>query len=317
MALTALAAPIAGAEPFSIGQGPNCRKGGKCGIDASRLLWAGAFFALSTGSNRSDRGFDRIMSFFSRFARKQPAPRISRRVPDGMLIYAIGDIHGRDDLFAALLDEIAADRARRLHARCILILLGDLVDRGPDSNKVIDRAITLHEQFDRVHHLIGNHEECMLAALTGEIRALRYFIRIGGDATVRSYLRDDALYDATSFEELAEIFPGQVPQSHVDFLGRGEDMVEYGDYAFVHAGVRPGIALDRQKISDLRWIREDFLTSEAEHGRIVVHGHTISEDVENRANRIGIDTGAYATGKLTAIGLSQSDQWFVRVRCEG
>lgn len=254
------------------------------------------------------------MSFFSRFAKKQPTPPVSRRVPEGLLIYAIGDIHGRDDLFAALLDEIDADRARRPHASCILILLGDLVDRGPDSDKVVDRAIGLGERFDRVHHLIGNHEECMLAALAGEVRALRYFIRIGGDATVRSYLRDDVLYDATSFEELAAIFPGRVPQSHVDFLGCGEDMVEYGDYVFVHAGVRPGVALDRQKTSDLRWIREDFLASEFEHGRTVVHGHTISEDVENRGNRIGIDTGAYATGKLTAIGLSEADQWFVQVQ---
>jgi serine/threonine protein phosphatase 1 len=256
------------------------------------------------------------MSFFSRFARTRAAPPVLRAVPDGSLIYAIGDIHGRDDLFAALLDEIDADRARRPHEQCILVLLGDLVDRGPDSDKVIDRAIELRDRFDRTHHLIGNHEECMLAALTGEVRALRYFIRIGGDATVRSYLRDDALYEATSFEELADLFPRRVPQSHVDFLGRGEDLVEYGDYIFVHAGVRPGVALDRQKTSDLRWIREDFLGSESEHGRMVVHGHTISEDVERRANRIGIDTGAYATGKLTAIGLSKSDHWFVQVQHE-
>lgn len=284
---------------------------------AGRDCYGPAPFATSApGSDRQDRDYDRVMSFFSRFTKTRAAPPILRSVPDGALIYAIGDIHGRDDLFAAMLEEIAADRSRRPHERCILILLGDLVDRGPDSDKVIDRAIGLRDQFDRVHHLIGNHEECMLAALTGEVRALRYFIRIGGDATVRSYLRDDTLYDATSFEELAKIFPQGVPQSHVDFLGRGEDMVEYGDYLFVHAGVRPGVALDRQKTSDLRWIREDFLGSESEHGRMVVHGHTISADVESRANRIGIDTGAYASGKLTAIGLSQTDHWFVQVRRE-
>lgn len=254
------------------------------------------------------------MSFFSCFAKNRSTAPVARNVPSGMLIYAVGDIHGRDDLFAALLDSIEADRSRRTHEECVLILLGDLVDRGPESDKVIERAIGLHNRFDRVHHLIGNHEECMLAALTGDVRALRYFVRIGGDATVRSYVRDDALYEATTFEELAELFPARVPQSHVDYLGRGEDMVEYGDYLFVHAGIRPGVALDRQKTSDLRWIREDFLGNEGEHGRMVVHGHTISEDIQNRANRIGIDTGAYATGTLTAIGLSGEDRWFLQSR---
>jgi len=254
------------------------------------------------------------MNFFSRFARRSSEPPVTRAVPEGALVYAIGDIHGRDDLFAALLDEIDADRARHPHELCVLVLLGDLVDRGPASNKVVERAIGLAGRFDRVHHLMGNHEECMLAALTGDVRALRYFIRIGGDATVRSYIDDDAAYDAMEFEELAAVFPGKVPQSHVDFLGRGEDMVEYGDYLFVHAGVRPGVALDRQKTSDLRWIRDEFLGNAAEHGRMVVHGHTISEDVESRSNRIGIDTGAYASGKLTAIGLCKTDHWFVQVQ---
>lgn len=254
------------------------------------------------------------MSFLSLFARNRSDRSPARAVPDGVLVYAIGDIHGRDDLFATLLDEIDADRTDRPHRYCVLVLLGDLVDRGPASDKVVERAIGLGGRFDRIHHLIGNHEECMLAALTGNVRALRYFIRIGGDATVRSYVRDDAAYDAMTFEELASFFPKTVPQSHVDFLGCGEDMVEYGDYLFVHAGVRPGIALNRQRTNDLRWIREEFLNNEGEYGRMVVHGHTISEEVESRANRIGIDTGAYATGKLTAIGLCNYDRWFVQVQ---
>lgn len=252
------------------------------------------------------------MSFFSRFVRRSAVAPVVRAVPDGYLIYAIGDIHGRDDLFAELLDKFAEDRSRRKYDRCILVLLGDLVDRGPDSNKVVERAMGLGGQFDSVHHLIGNHEECMLAALTGDVRALRYFIRIGGDATVRSYLRDDASYDKASFEEMAELFPKIVPQSHVDFLGRGEDLVEYGDYVFVHAGIRPGVELQKQKTSDLRWIREDFLADGKEHGRLVVHGHSICEEVENLPNRICIDTGAYATGRLTGLGLSQSDRWVIQ-----
>lgn len=249
------------------------------------------------------------MSFFARFTKNRATPQVARAVPAGCLVYAIGDIHGRDDLFAALLDQIAADRRTRAHQKCALILLGDLVDRGPDSNLVVERALGLASQFDHFHYLIGNHEECMLAALTGEERALRYFVRIGGDATVRSYMRNDAVYGAASFEELAALFPPTVPQAHVDFLGNGEDMVEYGDYVFVHAGVRPGIALDKQQLSDLRWIREEFLSYGEDHGRMIVHGHTITEAVDDQPNRIGIDTGAFHSGRLTALGLLGTARW--------
>lgn len=249
------------------------------------------------------------MVFFTRFARSRTVAAVPRAVPAGTLVYAIGDIHGRDDLFASLLTRIADDRQRRSHERCVLILLGDLVDRGPDSDRVVERALKIGAQFDGFHYLIGNHEECMLAALGGDVRALRYFVRIGGDATVRSYIRDDAAYHAANFDELAELFPPAVPQAHVDFLGNGEDLVEYGDYVFVHAGVRPGVALDKQRSSDLRWIREDFLEHEEDFGRMIIHGHTIRENVDEQTNRIGIDTGAFSTGKLTALGLSGTDRW--------
>lgn len=251
------------------------------------------------------------MSFLARF-RKAPAPvRADHRVPDGLLVYAIGDIHGRDDLFAELIEQIDRDRRMRPHDRCVLILLGDLVDRGPDSAAVIERAIGLRPHFDRAHHLIGNHEECMLGALSGDLRALRYFVRIGGDATVRSYLCDDALYERLEFDELAVIFRERVPQAHMDFLGRGEDMVQYGDYVFVHAGIRESVPLDKQKTSDLRWIREHFLESRADHGAMVVHGHTISPEVEELPNRVGIDTGAYLTGRLTALCLTGAERTYL------
>lgn len=232
-------------------------------------------------------------------------------VPAGQRVYAIGDIHGRDDLFDQLLRKIEADNARRGAAFTTLILLGDLVDRGPDSASVIERARRLGAPFDRVVMLVGNHEECFLGALTGELKRVRYFIRIGGDATIRSYWGDDAAYAATTFEDVAEQLPQKVPQSHVDFLNRGEDMIRIGDYVFVHAGIRPGIPLDRQKTSDLRWIREEFLESEDGHGGVIVYGHTISENVDEAANRIGIDTGAYLTGCLTALGLEGDERWFL------
>jgi serine/threonine protein phosphatase 1 len=254
------------------------------------------------------------MSFLGFLKRRQRDDRVSAalsRVPDGQRVYAIGDIHGRDDLFAQLLAKVEADNAARGKAFTTLILLGDLVDRGPDSASVIERAIGLGTPFDKVVMLIGNHEECFLAALTGDLKRVRYFIRIGGDATIRSYWGDDAAYAAASFEEVARRLPDVVPQSHIDFLGRGEDLVQIGDYVFVHAGVRPGVPLERQKLSDLRWIREEFLEAEDNFDGIIVYGHTISETVDEAANRIGIDTGAYMTGRLTALGLEGQERWFL------
>ena len=224
-------------------------------------------------------------------------------IPDGQRVYAIGDIHGRDDLFAELIEQIRVDNRASGPARVTLILLGDLVDRGPQSAEVVERALRLREEFDDLHLLIGNHEECFLAALTGDVRRLRYFMRIGGDATVSSYWGDEASLNAASFEEVAERLPSLVPASHVDFIGNGEDAITIGDYVFVHAGIRPGVSLDRQSLADLRWIRDEFLSDESDHGVMVVHGHTIRDEVDECTNRIGIDTGAYRSGVLTAIVL--------------
>lgn len=232
-------------------------------------------------------------------------------LPQGRRVYAIGDIHGRDDLFAELIDIIRADCRARGDAQVTIILLGDLVDRGPDSAAVVERARQLCEEFPDTRLLIGNHEECFLAALTGDVRKLRYFMRIGGDATVASYWNAGTDLTEASFEEVAALLPKLVPQEHVDFLGKGEDVIEIGDYVFVHAGIRPGVALDRQALSDLRWIRDEFLDDERDHGAMIIHGHTICDDVDEWPNRIGIDTGAYRSGKLTAIGLEGAERWFL------
>jgi serine/threonine protein phosphatase 1 len=232
-------------------------------------------------------------------------------VPEGRRVYAIGDVHGRDDLFAELVDRIRADNAVRASAEVTLILLGDLVDRGPQSAEVVERAIKLRNEFPDTRLLIGNHEECFLAALTGSERRLRYFMRIGGDATVRSYWNDDAELAEASFQEVARRLPEKVPQEHVDFLGRGDDLIEIGDYVFVHAGIRHGIPLEKQQVADLRWIREEFLGGQSDHRMMVIHGHTITDEPAIRPNRIGIDTGAFETGVLTAIGLQGRDRWFL------
>lgn len=250
--------------------------------------------------------------FWKRKSKPVPDAGNSFAVPQGQRVYAIGDIHGRDDLFAELIDLIRADNEARGPAAVTLVLLGDLVDRGPTSAAVVERAIRLKSEFADIRLLIGNHEECFLAALTGDVRRLRYFMRIGGDATVASYWNGDIdLRDAT-FEEVAEHLPAMVPQAHVDFLGAGEDMIAIGDYVFVHAGIRPGVPLEKQTLTDLRWIREDFLDDDRHHGVMIVHGHTIREDIDEWPNRIGIDTGAYRSGVLTAIILEGSERHYLK-----
>lgn len=249
--------------------------------------------------------------FWRRKGEKAVAQPRSFFVPEGERVYAIGDIHGRDDLFAELLDLIRADNTAREAAKVTIILLGDLIDRGPQSAKVVERAIRLRDEFEHSRLLIGNHEECFLAALTGDVRRVRYFMRIGGEATVRSYWHGEPSLSEATFEEVAERLPYMVPSAHVEFLGRGEDIIEIGDYIFVHAGIRPGIPLDKQALSDLRWIRDEFLSSDGNWEGMVIHGHTIFDAIEFGKSRIGIDTGAYASGVLSAIGLESDERWFL------
>lgn len=250
--------------------------------------------------------------FWRRKSNEMAPVRRGFSVPAGRCVYAIGDIHGRDDLFADLIDLIRADHKARDAAEVTIILLGDLIDRGSQSSQVVERAIGLRQEFDDVRLLIGNHEECFLAALTGDVRRLRYFMRIGGEATVRSYWNDMTNFSEASFDYVAKRLPEMVPESHVRFLGAGEDVIEIGDYVFVHAGIRPGIPLEKQSLADLRWIRDEFLDDVRDHGVMVVHGHSICDDVEEWPNRIGIDTGAYRSGILTAIVLEGSERYYLK-----
>jgi serine/threonine protein phosphatase 1 len=229
----------------------------------------------------------------------------------GSRIYAIGDIHGCRFELDQLLEMIDADDAARGAAKTTLIFLGDLVDRGPDSAGVIARLMQLAQERPRVRFLKGNHEELFLHALEGAKDALRMFCRVGGKETVLSYGVDSAEYDSLDYPQLAERLAALVPADHRAFLDEFEDMIISGDYAFVHAGVRPDIPLDEQKPSDLRWIRDSFLEHRGAHPKMIVHGHTITADVDRRPNRIGVDTGAYASGKLTALGIQERETWIL------
>ncbi|HEX7876047.1 MAG TPA: metallophosphoesterase [Sphingobium sp.] len=237
----------------------------------------------------------------------RPPPSIGQDVR----VYAIGDIHGRLDLFEQLLQAIDQDSGERRPLRTELILLGDLVDRGPSSAQMIDRAMGLATSGS-VHFIKGNHEEVFAAAARGDVRSAGFLRRIGGVETLASYGLDADRSAAMDDGALARWMLTHVPREHVDFVSGFKDMLTIGDYLFVHAGIRPRVPLEAQDPADLRWIRGDFLMYRGDHGRVVIHGHSITPQIDEQANRIGIDTGAWRSGTLTAIGLEGSERWFLQ-----
>lgn len=245
---------------------------------------------------------------FSRlFGRKTPQAPPST---DGRLVYAVGDIHGRLDAFDALLHVIGQDVLDSSPAqRPMLVLLGDYVDRGPASAQVIDRILRLEtEPAFEVRALKGNHEEALLQ-FRDEPGFGQTWVEHGGSATLASYgVQPPATRtDPEAWETARLAFRAALPANHKAFYEGLELMIILGDYAFVHAGVRPGVPLERQVERDLLWIRAEFLQSTAKFEKIIVHGHTPMEEPQLIAGRrIGVDTGAYATGLLTAVRLDDT-----------
>jgi serine/threonine protein phosphatase 1 len=225
-------------------------------------------------------------------------PQVS--VPSGVRVYAVGDVHGRADLLDQVLADIDAHAAAHPTIRPIRIFLGDYLDRGPDSRDVIERLIAYAQTCETVY-LKGNHEDFVVSFLDNPA-ILAEWRHVGGLETLMSYgLKPSVHLAETEAVALAERLAAVLPQSHRDFLEGLRTSFSLGDFFFVHAGVRPGIPLSTQRAADLLWIRHEFLASEEDFGKIVVHGHTPVPDPEFRPNRINIDTGAYATGRLTCL----------------
>lgn len=234
-------------------------------------------------------------------------PRAAPAVPDGLALYAVGDIHGRADLLDRLHAAIRADAETRPAVERRIVYLGDYIDRGEDSAGVIDRLVAGPPPGFAAVHLCGNHEDFLLRFLA-DASVAPHWLHNGGDATLASY----GLAVERDWVRLQRNLRRALPRRHLAFLEGLALSHAAGGYLFVHAGIRPGLPLDRQRREDLLWIRGEFLDSSVPHGPVVVHGHSIAGEPEIRANRIGIDTGAYMSGRLTCLALEGAARRFIR-----
>jgi serine/threonine protein phosphatase 1 len=226
------------------------------------------------------------------------------RLPGGLRVYAIGDVHGRADLLKNLFALIDADLARRPSARAQQIMLGDYIDRGPASREVIDLILARAAQHEVVA-LKGNHDAFVLQALD-DPAAMGDWLMMDGVETLASYGLTSANVARSRLSDLARAFATALPERHLEFFRGLKSSFSCGDFFFAHAGVRPGIDLSLQAEDDLLWIRQEFLRYGGDFGKVIVHGHSPVRDVEFHPNRIAVDTAAYTSGKLTALVIEDS-----------
>lgn len=236
-----------------------------------------------------------------RFFRSDPATIPPASGPAGERLYAVGDIHGRLDLLDQLLQRIVEDLEQTPPHMARLVFLGDYIDRGPESAGVINRLVQLATSKVTTHFLMGNHEEMLMRVLAGEPWITYEWLRSGGDMCAMSYGLSQSDIMTMEDSQIAALLRQALPEAHLDFFERLSASITFGDFLLVHAGIRPGVSITDQCQIDMRWIRRPFLTDKRYHGVLVVHGHTVTKRVDYRHNRIGIDTGAYHTGVLTAL----------------
>lgn len=250
------------------------------------------------------------------FRGKRKTERAAARTPDGMRIYAVGDIHGRADLLEQLQQQIELDAAQHPGKDRHLIFLGDYVDRGPQSREVLERLSNQPPAGVTTHCLMGNHEQAMLRFLA-DPAGFAQWLEYGGLATIESYTSGQWRMDTDDVVDLAAALNDAVPAHQLAFLKGLELYLCFGDYLFVHAGIRPGVPLKAQQTEDLLWIRGEFLSATSPHPFMVVHGHHVGDAIDVRKNRICVDTGAYATGCLSCLILDGSERFRMDTRQGG
>ncbi len=235
------------------------------------------------------------------------------RPPEGTRLYAIGDVHGCDAMLAEMHGRIAADLAGRPVADHRIVHIGDYVDRGPDCAGVIERLAGMMAADRRVICLKGNHDAMFADFLDDPVGAGPIWLGNGGEATLESYhvTPGHRLFGGVDYRDTARRLADALPLAHRRFIGELPLTARFGDYLFVHAGIRPGVPLEDQDPQDLIWIREDFLWDGSDHGFVVIHGHTPANPPEVMPNRINVDTGAVYGGPLTCVALEGTDYRFL------
>jgi serine/threonine protein phosphatase 1 len=236
--------------------------------------------------------------------------KASPLLPEGLRIYAVGDVHGRADLLKQSFSRVDEDLKKHPIGETIHIFLGDYIDRGQDSAAVLDLLIE-RARTHRMSCLKGNHE-LFLSEFLENPGVLKLWAQYGALPTLASYgLTPTINADPQEQAELSAGLSNAIPKSHSQFLAGLKLWVTCGDFFFVHAGVRPGTPLSRQREEDLLWIRDEFLLHEEPFEKFIVHGHTPVREPDVRNNRINIDTGAYATGRLTCLRLERDKIEFI------
>lgn len=255
------------------------------------------------------------------FGRSRRPGRENRRVhtvPGGTVVWAVGDVHGQDDLFEAMVSAIETDLARTEASRRVVILLGDYIDRGLGSKRIVDRILALNETLDasgcELVLLKGNHEDLLLRFLDNSATGPAW-VAVGGSETLLSYgIQPPSSNDAPGWEAASNLLLTSMPLSHLLFYEALDHHFQVGDYHFVHAGVRHGVPLDAQAPEDMLWIRDSFLRDTRAFEKMIVHGHTPGPDVYSDHRRLCLDTGGYATGLLTALRLEGTSRDVLQTR---
>ncbi|HRP97857.1 MAG TPA: metallophosphoesterase [Rhodocyclaceae bacterium] len=252
---------------------------------------------------------------WTRFRAPAGTPPPAAATPAGTVVYAIGDVHGRADLLATMQRGIALDAQRRRARRRVVVYLGDYISRGPDSRRVLEQVIAWRPDGFEIVALKGNHEQLLLRYLDGDLMIGRHWLGYGASEALAAYgvaLPRDVIADDALLTEMRHRLVAAMPEAHVRFVRSLATGHREGGYLFAHAGILPGVALDAQRERDLVWIRGRFLRSADDHGAVVVHGHSITEEPQVRHNRIGIDTGAYRSGVLTCLVLDGRERAFLQ-----
>lgn len=247
---------------------------------------------------------------FEWLSRKQRPPSI---MPKGIRAYVVGDVHAQCELLLDLMKAVEQDNAGRAPADLQLIFLGDYIDRGLQSAQLLG-ILTKASQFENAVFLRGNHEQLLLDVHGGSIESAMIWPKIGGASTLSSFGVDIGSFDLSDPIDVIEATQRAIPAEVIAWLSSLPLSYQLGDYYFVHAGVRPGVPLENQSERDQLWIRDEFTKSPRFHGATIVHGHTVNPQGPSIAeNRIGLDTGAYKTGRLTALGLEGEERWCIEV----